>query len=55
MLSIERQTNESIVGIDSEDFPSFSRNEPQIRIPFPERKRLFPCISRTVVSVKGCT
>ena len=28
MLSIDRQTNEEIVGIDSEDFPSFSRNEP---------------------------
>ena len=28
MISIVRQTNESIVGIDSEDFPSFSRNEP---------------------------
>ena len=28
MLSIDRQTNEQIVGIDSEDFPSFSRNEP---------------------------
>ena len=28
MLSIDRQTNEKIVGIDSEDFPSFSRNEP---------------------------
>ena len=28
MISIVRQSNESIVGIDSEDFPSFSRNEP---------------------------
>ena len=28
MLSIDRQTNVQIVGIDSEDFPSFSRNEP---------------------------
>ena len=28
MLSIDRQTNEQIVGIDSEDFPSFSINEP---------------------------
>ena len=27
MLSTDRQTNEEIVGIDSEDFPSFSRNE----------------------------
>ena len=27
MISIVRQTNESIAGIDSEDFPSFSRNE----------------------------
>ena len=28
MISIVRQTNEPIVGIGSEDFPSFSRNEP---------------------------
>ena len=28
MISNVRQTNESIVGIGSEDFPSFSRNEP---------------------------
>ena len=28
MLYIDRQTNESIVGMDSEDFPSFSRNGP---------------------------
>ena len=28
MISIVRQTNESIVGIDSEDFPFFSRNKP---------------------------
>ena len=28
MLSIDRQTNEQIVRIDCEDFPSFSRNEP---------------------------
>ena len=28
MISIIRQTNGSIVGSDSEDFPSFSRNEP---------------------------
>ena len=28
MISIIRQTNGSIVGFDSEDFPSFSRNEP---------------------------
>ena len=28
MFSIDRQTNEQIVGFDSEDFPSFSRNEP---------------------------
>ena len=28
MLSIDRQTTEYIVGMDSEDFPSFSRNEP---------------------------
>ena len=28
MLSIDRQTNESTVGMDCEDFLSFSRNEP---------------------------
>ena len=28
MLSIDRQTNEQTVGIGSEDFPSFSKNEP---------------------------
>ena len=28
MISIVRQTNESIVGVGSADFPSFSRNEP---------------------------
>ena len=27
MLSIDRQTNEQIVGMDSEDFPLFFRNE----------------------------
>ena len=28
MLSIDRQTNEKIVGMDFEDFHLFSRNEP---------------------------
>ena len=28
MFSIDCQTNEESVGIDSEDFPSFSRNAP---------------------------
>ena len=28
MLFIDRQTNEKIVGVDSEDFLQFSRNEP---------------------------
>ena len=32
MLSIDYQTNEQIVGMDSEDFPLFSRNEPLHRL-----------------------
>ena len=33
MISTVRQTNESIVGIDFEDFLSFSRNEPLHLLP----------------------
>ena len=32
MLSINRQTNEELVGTDSEDIPLFSRNEPLHRL-----------------------